>query len=243
MKAGQGVEPPVSDDPGAPGWPHASRGSPRATRGAAVAMISETLRGARARCGWFIGAPFFSLRVLTQTKTRKEAQVLLERRARQACEAWGLKVEVSGEPPPPGADVFGMVPLAKSAFRRIGLALVPRGNRAGTDRVLAEMVEAVKAGERVGWGAEGRFAGRDEVGRFKVGASLIAIRAQAPLVPVAFRGGHAAMHHGSLRARAGTVRVRYGAPIPTTGLTEDDARTLADRAQAIVTEMYAALGT
>ena len=235
-------------------------------------MISETLRGARALGGWFIGAPFFSLRVLTQTKTRREALALLERRAKHACDAWGLKVDVSGERPPPGAgcvvtynetsfadtfalhavlwqaidrgsgaDVFGMVPLAKPAFRRIGLALVPRGNRAGTDRVLAEMVEAVKAGERVGWGAEGRFAGRDEVGHFKVGASLIAIRAQAPLVPVAFRGGHAAMHQGSLRARPGTIRVCYGAPIPTTGLTEDDARTLADRAQAIVTQMYAAL--
>lgn len=46
----------------------------------------------------------------------------------------------------------------------------------------------------------------------------------------------------TLRARPGTVRVRYGPPLSTTGLTEDDARALADRAQAMVTEMYAALG-
>lgn len=140
-----------------------------------------------------------------------------------------------------GADVFARVPFTRPVFERAGIALVPRGNRAGTDRVLDEMVAAVKAGERVGWGAEGRFSGRDGVGHFKVGASLIAIRAGAPLVPVVFRGGHAAMPLGSLRARPATIRVRVGEPLPTAGLTEADARSLADRAEAVATQMYAEL--
>jgi 1-acyl-sn-glycerol-3-phosphate acyltransferase len=74
------------------------------------------------------------------------------------------------------ADVYAWIPFAKAASSRAGIALVPRGNRTGTERVLMEMVEAVKAGERVAWGGEGRLSGRDEVLRFKVGASLIAIR-------------------------------------------------------------------
>lgn len=239
-----------------------------------MGVLDESWRGVRAVGGWFLGAPFHAAWTLTRTRTRREAQELLERRAQHTCARWGLRVEVSGEPPPPGkgcvvtynetsladmfalhavmwraidrgsgADVFGRVPLAKPFFARAGIALVPRGNRTGTDRVLAEMVEAVKAGERVGWGAEGRFSGRDEVGHFKVGASLIAIRAQAPLVPVAFRGGHAAMPLGSVRARPGVIRVRFGAPLSTAGLTENDARALADRAQAAATQMYAELGT
>lgn len=140
-----------------------------------------------------------------------------------------------------GADVFAVIPTMRAASRRLGITLVPRGNRAGTDRVLAEMVDRVRAGERVAWGGEGKLSGRDEVARFKVGAALIAIRAGAPLVPVAFRGGHRALPLRSLRARPGRILVRFGAPLTTEGLVEADARVLADRAQAAVAELFAAL--
>jgi 1-acyl-sn-glycerol-3-phosphate acyltransferase len=103
------------------------------------------------------------------------------------------------------------------------------------------MVAAVTAGERLAWGGEGRISGRDGVARFKLGASLIAIRAKAPVIPVVFCGGHRLLPFGSVRARPGRIRVRFGAPIPTSGLTEDDARALADRTQAIVEGMYADL--
>lgn len=55
------------------------------------------------------------------------------------------------------------------------------------------MVTAVRQGERIGWGGEGRLSGRDGIGPLKVGASLIAIRAQAPVIPVVIHGGHDAM--------------------------------------------------
>lgn len=141
------------------------------------------------------------------------------------------------------ADVYAWIPFARAASSRAGIALVPRGNRTGTERVLTEMVEAVKAGERVAWGGEGRLSGRDEVLRFKVGASLIAIRAGAPLVPVAFHGGHQAIPLGSIRACPGVIRVRFGPPLSTTGLGDDAARDLSDRAQVVVTTMYAELAS
>jgi 1-acyl-sn-glycerol-3-phosphate acyltransferase len=141
------------------------------------------------------------------------------------------------------ADVYAWIPFGRAASRRGGIALVPRGNRTGTERLLTEMVEAAKAGERVAWGGEGRLSGRDDVLRFKVGASLIAIRAAAPLVPVAFHGGHQAIPLGSLRARPGVIRVRFGQPLSTTGLDEDRARDLSDRAQAVVTAMYGELAS
>jgi 1-acyl-sn-glycerol-3-phosphate acyltransferase len=141
------------------------------------------------------------------------------------------------------ADVYAWIPFARAASRRAGIALVPRGDRIGTERLLTEMVEAVKAGERVAWGGEGRLSGCDEVLRFKVGASLIAIRAGAPLVPVTFHGGHQTIPLGSLRARPGAIRVHFGPPLSTAGLGEDAARELSDRAQAVVTSTYAELAS
>jgi 1-acyl-sn-glycerol-3-phosphate acyltransferase len=139
------------------------------------------------------------------------------------------------------AEAYQRIPFTRAAFERCGIVLVPRGNRAATDRVLARMVDAVVAGERVAWGGEGRLSGREEVGRFKVGAGLIAIRSQAPLIPVAIRGGHTVLPLGSLRIRSGTIRIRFGDPLATAGLIEDDARALVDRARDAVTALHASL--
>jgi 1-acyl-sn-glycerol-3-phosphate acyltransferase len=139
------------------------------------------------------------------------------------------------------ADIYAYFPWGRTAARKAGIELVPRGNRAGTDRLMGSMVDAVKACKRIAWGGEGRLSGRDGVARFKIGASLIAIRAQAPIIPVAFYGGHSVMPLGSVRATPGRILVRFGAPIPVSGLTEDDARSLADRTQTVVAGMYADL--
>ncbi|WP_375254896.1 lysophospholipid acyltransferase family protein [Yoonia sp.] len=136
------------------------------------------------------------------------------------------------------ADLYAYFPGGRAAFTKVGLEMVPRGNRAGVDRLLAKMVAAIKTGERVAWGGEGRIVGVDGIGRFKIGSSLIAIRAQAPIVPVAFFGGHRIMPFPSVRVKPGTVFVRFGEPVPTAGLLDEDARDLADRLQAIMSQMY-----
>ena len=136
------------------------------------------------------------------------------------------------------ADLYKWFPFAQPAFRNLPIDFVARGNRAETDRLMNTMVGHVQRGERVSWGGEGRLSGIDGILRFKVGASLIAIRAGAPIVPVAFFGGHHAMPLGRLRARPGQISIRFGAPIPTDGMTEDDARDLADRVHREVSRLY-----
>lgn len=137
------------------------------------------------------------------------------------------------------ADLYAIVPFLSAASRKVAIELVPRGNRSGTERILEKVVPAVKAGERLSWGGEGRLSGRDGVARFKIGASLVAIRAQVPIVPVTIYGGHRILPLRSIRARRGTICIHFGAPVLTTGLDEEDARDLADRVQVIVARMYA----
>lgn len=139
------------------------------------------------------------------------------------------------------ADVYALIPFARPACRKADIELVPRGNRQKTDVLLDRMVAAVASGERIAWGGEGRLSGRDEVTRFKVGAPLIAIRSQSPIVPVAFYGGHHCLPLGSIRPRPGMISIRFGMPIETTGLREENARDLADRTQSAVAALYADL--
>jgi 1-acyl-sn-glycerol-3-phosphate acyltransferase len=238
-----------------------------------MGAVKEWWRGTSVQLWWFLLAPFANLRLLLTTRTRREAQDFLTRRGRKAVDRLGIRVEVSGEPPPPGkgcvvvynetsfadafafhsvmwahlergsgAFLFAIIPLMRAACRRAGILLVPRGNRTAAEPVIAQMVEAARAGERISWGGEGKMSGRDGVLRFKVGSAVIALRAGVPLVPVAFHGGHQTLPLRSGRARPGTLRVRFGTPLSTEGLTEEAARELADRAQAAVTAMYAELG-
>lgn len=139
------------------------------------------------------------------------------------------------------ADLYAWFPFARDVFKMADIEMVPRGNRQGTDKLIKKMVLAARDGNRIAWGGEGRLSGIDGVLRFKVGASLIAIRAAVPIVPVAYHGGHQILPLGSLRARTGIVRVRFGEPIPTSGYSEENARDLATRVQAVVAGMYAEL--
>lgn len=141
------------------------------------------------------------------------------------------------------AELYGKLPFAKEACAKAKIELVPRGDRDGTERLMNRMVGAVQAGERLGWGAEGRLTGKDGIARFKIGASLIAIRGGVPLIPVVYCGGHQSMPLGSLRARPGKISVRFGTPISTTGIPEQDARDFAGAAQEIMSHMYEDLRT
>jgi 1-acyl-sn-glycerol-3-phosphate acyltransferase len=142
-----------------------------------------------------------------------------------------------------GADFYGYFPFSKAAFQKAGIEIVARGNRKLTDLLLERMVSVVRQGERIGWGGEGRLSGWDGIGPFKVGASLIAIRAQAPVIPVVINGGHDAMPLGTFRARSGEVRIRFCDPLPTKGYAEADARAFADRLRDIIVHNYNDLST
>ncbi len=88
---------------------------------------------------------------------------------------------------------------------------------------------------------EGGRARDGKLREFKDGAAYIAIRAQAPLVPLALVGAREILPMGSATIRGGLVRLRIGDPIPTVGLTSHgDRRSLTDAAREQVVRMLSA---
>jgi 1-acyl-sn-glycerol-3-phosphate acyltransferase len=141
------------------------------------------------------------------------------------------------------AKEYSLIPFMKQAFKVAGIVFVPRGDRAGIDLILHDLTNSLKSGKRVIWGGEGRLSGIDGVLRFKVGSALLAIRSQKPLIPIAFHGGQKLMPLKSIALKSGTIRIRVGTPISTKGLTEDNLRELADKAQLAVSVLYEELST
>ena len=69
--------------------------------------------------------------------------------------------------------------------------------------------------------------------------SLMAIKGQAPVVPVAISGTRDAMKKGSLIIRPVQVTVSFGAPIATAGRTLDDRDELVGEVRGAVAALLA----
>lgn len=78
---------------------------------------------------------------------------------------------------------------------------------------------------------EGTRSASGALQEFKKGAFVLAIQTGTELVPAAISGSRAIMRKGSLLIRPGTVRVRFGAPIPVTGYELGQRNELTERAR------------
>jgi 1-acyl-sn-glycerol-3-phosphate acyltransferase len=68
----------------------------------------------------------------------------------------------------------------------------------------------------------------------------MAIKAQAPVVPIGISGARNALRKGSLIIYPVTVRVRIGEPVETAGMTLDDREELVSRVRSRVADLLGA---
>lgn len=113
-------------------------------------------------------------------------------------------------------------PIMKTAFDVAGFVAVDRGDRGQAFESIARGSDSLRAGNTFLIFPEGTRSRTGELLPFKKGGFVMAIEAQAPIVPVAIRGGRNAMRKGSAFVRPVHVSVRIGKPVPTAGLTLDD---------------------
>jgi 1-acyl-sn-glycerol-3-phosphate acyltransferase len=114
------------------------------------------------------------------------------------------------------------IPLLARAFRMGGFIPVDRRNKEAALRSIDEGARSIRSGNSFLIFPEGTRSRTAELLPFKKGGFIMAIKAQAPIVPVAVQGGRAAMQKGSAIVRPVTVSVRVGEPIETAGLTLGD---------------------
>jgi 1-acyl-sn-glycerol-3-phosphate acyltransferase len=128
---------------------------------------------------------------------------------------------------------LGRFPFLGWHLRLAGHVLVDR-DRPGAG-IVKRMHRLVADGASVIVFPEGTRSIDGQVGRFKGGLFLMAIETKLPIVPVTIEGSRHVMRKGRLMVCPGEVTLTVHDPIPTDGLSRDNARALAERVRAVVT--------
>ncbi|MGH6741099.1 MAG: lysophospholipid acyltransferase family protein, partial [Bradyrhizobium sp.] len=114
------------------------------------------------------------------------------------------------------------IPLLARAFRMGGFVPIDRRNKEAAMRSIEQGAATIRAGSSFLIFPEGTRSRTAELLPFKKGGFIMAIKAGAPIVPVAIQGGREAMQRGSRIIRPVTISIRVGTPIETAGVSLDD---------------------
>ena len=114
------------------------------------------------------------------------------------------------------------LPVLVRAFDLAGFVPLERGNPEQSLPAIDGAANALRAGNSFLIFPEGTRSRTGALLPFKKGGFIMALKAQAPIVPVAISGARSAMRKGSPIIYPVDVRVRFGEPVETAGVPVDD---------------------
>lgn len=139
------------------------------------------------------------------------------------------------------------IPVLAQGFDVVGFVPIDRGNREKSSRAIQQAVKQIREGNSFLVFPEGTRSRSGELLRFKKGAFIMALEAQAPIVPVAITGAHAAMRRGSPIIWPVTIGIRFGVPVETAGLPIEERdhviRAVRERIAALLADASSAAAT
>ncbi len=114
------------------------------------------------------------------------------------------------------------LPILGKVMLAGGFVPVERDRREASMASIEGAAESIRSGNSFLIFPEGTRSRTSELLPFKKGGFIMAIKAQAPIVPVAISGGRDAMRKGSWFVRPVMCRIRVGEPVETAGMGVDD---------------------
>jgi 1-acyl-sn-glycerol-3-phosphate acyltransferase len=131
------------------------------------------------------------------------------------------------------AELFHL-PFLGWAMTRIGYIPIERESPKKAYRSMLRAAEKVKTGTSILIFPEGTRSPNGKLQPFKKGVFLIALKSQAPILPIAIRGTSRIMVKGDWRAYPGNVEIIVDRPLETAGLASEKEDTLSQKVRGIL---------
>ena len=131
------------------------------------------------------------------------------------------------------------IPVLARAFRMGGFIPIDRRNKEAAMRSIEKGAAAIRSGSSFLIFPEGTRSRTGAMLPFKKGGFVMAIKAGAPIVPVAISGGRDAMHRGSAVIKPVRISIRVGEPIETAAVSLDERDELIARVRERITALLA----
>jgi 1-acyl-sn-glycerol-3-phosphate acyltransferase len=129
------------------------------------------------------------------------------------------------------------LPILVRAFDLAGFVPLERGNRDQSLPAIERAADALREGNSFLIFPEGTRSRTGDLLPFKKGGFIMALKGQAPIVPVAIQGARDAMKKGSLIIRPVRVIVSFGGPIETAGIPFEDRDALVTQVRNAVADL------
>src|SRR4029077_14707605 len=131
------------------------------------------------------------------------------------------------------------IPLLVRWFRMAGFIQIDRHNKESALRSIEAGASTLRSGHSFLIFPEGTRSKTDQLLPFKKGGFRMAIKAGAPIVPVAISGGRAAMVKGSFVIRPVTLTFRVGRPVEPRDVDVADRDVLIERVRHEIATLLA----
>lgn len=112
-------------------------------------------------------------------------------------------------------EAYFKVPLFGWAMKRAGYISINRSNPKQAYQSLRQAAKKVNEGTSIIIFPEGTRQKTDQLGEFKKGGFVLALKSEKPIVPVAIQGSGRVLSKGEYRIKPGTITIVLGNPIPT----------------------------
>lgn len=133
------------------------------------------------------------------------------------------------------AELF-KIPLFGRAMLAAGMVPIERANRKAAFGSYTIATKRIEQGASVAVYPEGTRGNAYPLRPFKKGPFVLAIQAQAPVVPLVVHGQLEVQPKGKFHVTPGTIHLHYLPAISTTGMTYEDRNRLADLTHAAMAE-------
>jgi len=134
-------------------------------------------------------------------------------------------------------EVF-KIPLVSFALKSLQMIPVDRSNAEAAAQSIDLAVSRIQSGASIILFPEGTRSRHPYILPFKKGAFVLAIKAQAPIVPFTVIGADRALKPDTLKLYGGPVKLIFHDPIETQGMSLEDRQELLEKTQKVVESVF-----